>query len=111
MFFINEEILGLIPECNEKIFQTFYRQGDYILNYNDSQIATAMNVKLNELVETKPNEKIYQFGSEETYNLFVKKFDSIIKNYNENNGNVIQNYDIVENKAMLCIVLKNLLYY
>jgi len=111
LFFINEEILGLIPECNEKIFQTFYRQGDYILNYNDSQIATAMNVKLNELVETKPNEKIYQFGSEETYNLFVKKFDSIIKNYNENNGNVIQNYDIVENKAMLCIVLKNLLYY
>lgn len=111
LFFINEEMLGLIPECNEKVFQTLYRQGDYFLNYNDSQIATAINIKLNELVEQKPVEKIYQFGSEETYDLFIKQFDSIVENYNENNGNVIQNYEIIGNKSILSVAIKNLLYY
>ena len=37
LFFVNEEILGLTPECNSKTFQSIYRQGDYILNYRRNE--------------------------------------------------------------------------
>ena len=111
LFHINEDLLGLIPECNNKIFQSLYREGRYFLNYNANQMVIAINDRLDELVEFKYETILYQFGSEDTYDIFISTIDSTIKTYNENNSNVIQNYRIIENKETLSVVITGLIYY
>ena len=111
LFYVNEDILGLIPECNSKIFQSSYRNGNYFLNYTAGQINVPITQKIDELVENKLTTILYQFGSEETYDIFMKKFDQIIEGYNENNEDVIQNYRLIENKETLSVLLTDLIYY
>ena len=52
-----------------------------------------------------------QFGSEDTYDIFISTIDSTIETYNENNSNVIQNYRIIENKETHSVVITGLIYY
>ena len=101
----------MIPECNSKIFQSSYRNGNYFLNYTAGQINVPITQKIDELVENKLTTILYQFGSEETYDIFMKKFDQIIEGYNENNGDIIQNYRLIENKETLSVLLTDLIYY
>lgn len=111
LFYVNEDVLGLIPECTGKNFQFLYRSGNYILDYNSNQIVIAITQKLDDLIKNKSTIKLYQFGSEDTYNLFVNNFDKTVNTYNQNNGNAIQNYRILENKETLTIVICDLIYY
>ena len=71
----------------------------------------AINDRLDELVEFKYETILYQFGSEDTYDIFISTIDSTIETYNENNSNVIQNYRIIENKETLSVVITGLIYY
>ena len=111
LFHVNEDLLGLIPECNQKTFQSLYRSGNYFLNYNANQIVVVVNSKLDEFVRNKTKMAYYQFDSEEVYDIFISSFDEIVEAYNENNANVIQNYSIIENKETLSIVIYKLLYF
>lgn len=111
LFHINEDLLGLIPECNQKTFQYLYREGNYFLNYNANQIVIVINSRLDEIIRKKTKLVVYQFDSEEVYDIFMSCFDSVVEAYNENNANVIQNYNIIENKETLTIVINRFIFF
>ena len=111
IFYMNEDLLGLTPQCNDKNFQFKYREGKFILNYNTSQMPIIISKKLDELISKKSKSVIYQFGTEESFDLFVSIFDKSVEIYNKNNGNAIQNYAIEPHRDFLTVVIKDLIFY
>ena len=110
LFYMNEDILGILPECKENTFQYYYRTGDFFLDYTYNQTITAINKKLDSMVQERKDRVIIQFISESCFDNFKKLWEEQVNKYNENRNNPIQNYDIIYNRESLMVYVYNLVY-
>lgn len=110
LFYVNEDVLGLIPECKSVTFQSFYRSGDYFLNYTEAQNTVATMNFLDKMIQEKPARKVLQFQTEEGYNIFMKNIERLITTYNNNNSHPIRSHAIYGNRETLSVIIYNLVY-
>ena len=107
IFYYNEDILGSIPLCGSKQWQSYYRKGNFLLTHTEDQMLTYLTYLI-ESIST--NEKItkngftYQFEDEQTLNYFVDNFDRLVNIYNSTHPAQILNYNIYVVRDELTVI-------
>lgn len=110
LYYYNEIVLGMLPSCNSQVFQHSYRNGMYFPDYNASQMTVAINSLITSITSSKTSSFVLQMANQETYDLFLSNFDKLLAQYNENNKQLIRNYEIVENNASYSLIILNIKY-
>lgn len=110
LYYYNESVLGMLPSCTSQVFQYSYRNGAYFPDYNSSQMAVAINSLITSITSSETKSFALQMANQKTYDLFLDNFDKLLSQYNENNKQLVRNYEIVENKASYSIIVLNINY-
>ncbi len=105
-----EDILGVSPVCTSIQFQDFYRNDNYLLTHNETQMLSMLTSKISVLNSQGTEKLSFQFEDEETLNLFIDNFDSLINLYNSENINQILTYKVTDIREALIVVVDGFTY-
>lgn len=109
LFYMNEEILGQAPACNDVNYMETYRSGQFILPHTETQALMRLKQIISEIVSTNATKVMYQFEDEQTFNYFVNNLDEQITIYNETYGNPIGSYKVEENRDSLMLSIYDII--
>lgn len=109
LFYMNEEILGQAPACNDVNYMETYRNGQFILSHTETQALMRLKQIISEIVSNNSTKVMYQFEDEQTFNYFVNNLDEQITIYNETYGNPIGSYKVEENRDSLMLSIYDII--
>lgn len=114
LWYINEEILGISPSCEDPGFLDSYRRNNvfyyYIMHHDENQAILRIRQEIAEIDAQSSILSIsYQFEDEETFNYFLDNFEEQFEYYNNTYANPFGRYNIIYSRDALIITIKDII--